>query len=132
MAFATATDRNTMADINVTPLVDVMLVLLIIFMVTAPMLEHRLGMTLPQSVPIVPPQPPETLVLSVGAGDTFELGGALLAPAQLEQALADWHRAVPDGVLKIDVEPEAAYQSAATAMAAAERAGIEHRGLVEH
>jgi biopolymer transport protein ExbD len=132
MAFATASDRPQMSDINVTPLVDVMLVLLIIFMVTAPLLEHRLGMTLPQSVDRTLPAPPETLVLTVEAGDTFALGSATLAPAQLEQALAEWRQAVPDGVLKIDVDPDASYQSAATAMAAAGRAGIEHRGLVEH
>ena len=124
--------RRTISEINMVPFIDVMLVLLIIFMVTAPLLEHRLGMTLPQRSDVVPPQPPETRVLTVGAGDTFALDGVLIAPAHLEQSLADWRRNVPDGVLKIDVDPDAAYQSAATAMAAAERAGIAHRGLVEH
>ncbi len=131
MAFAAARSQDTMADINITPLVDVMLVLLVIFMVTAPMLDFRIGMTLPQHTP-PPPTVPETVRLQVDPGDMFLMDGIALTPAQLERALADWRGRQPDGVLKIDVSPDADYQSAATAMAAANRAGIENVGLVEH
>ena len=131
MAFAAARSQDTMADINITPLVDVMLVLLVIFMVTAPMLDFRIGMTLPQHTP-PPPTVPETVRLQVDPGDMFLMDGIALTPAQLERALADWRGRQPDGVLKIDVNPDADYQSAATAMAAANRAGIENVGLVEH
>ena len=130
MAFAAAR-RDSLADINITPLVDVMLVLLVIFMVTAPMLENRLGLTLPQRSEQVPPSPPETRVLTVQPGDLFALDGETMVPARLEAALADWRVRVPDGVLKIDVAPEADYQSAATAFAAAERAGVDAIALVE-
>src|SRR5688572_28379000 len=131
MAFVSAARRDSLSEINITPLVDVMLVLLVTFMVTAPMLDFRLPMTLPGPNP-QPPQPPESLQLTVRAGDVFELDGALIAPAHLQQALADWRARTPDGVLKVDVAPDADYQSAATAMAAADRAHIEHVGLVEH
>ena len=50
---------------------------------------------------------------------------------RLEQALVDWRNAEPDGVLKLAVDPEADYQSAATAMATAQRAGVGNIGLVE-
>jgi biopolymer transport protein ExbD len=130
MAFAAARSQATMSDINITPLVDVMLVLLVIFMVTAPMLDFRMGLTLPQQPKKTPP-PPETLVLTVAPGDMFLLAGVAMTPAQLQGALAEWRGLKPDGVLKIDVNPEADYQSAATAMATANRAGIENLGLVE-
>jgi biopolymer transport protein ExbD len=130
MAFAVAR-RDTLSDINITPLVDVMLVLLVIFMVTAPMLDFRNVLTLPGHSP-PRPQPREELILTIQPGDVFELDGVAIAPAQLQQALADWQAATPDGVLKVDVSPDADYQSAATAMASAERAGIANVGLVEH
>ena len=131
MAFAAAR-RDSLADINITPLVDVMLVLLVIFMVTAPMLENRLRLTLPQASERVPPMPPETRLLAVEPGDVFTLDGAATTPARLTAALAEWHARVPDGVLRIEVAPDADYQSASTAFAAADRAGIEAIGLVEH
>ena len=130
MAFAVAR-RDTLANINITPLVDVMLVLLVIFMVTAPMLDHRLGLSLPQRAD-PPPAPSPTALLTVQPGDLFALDGVAMTPGRLEAALTDWHQRVPDGVLKVDVSPEADYQSAATALAAADRAGIDQVGVVEY
>lgn len=132
MAFAAARpDSDTMADMNITPLVDVMLVLLVIFMVTAPLMDWRLDMRLPQAdrKPLVPPA---ELTLAVEPGDLFRLDGEAMAPSHIEARLAEWSRQQPEGVLRIDVSPDADYQSAATAMAAAQRAGVAHAGLVEH
>ncbi|KFN50724.1 hypothetical protein P873_06055 [Arenimonas composti TR7-09 = DSM 18010] len=117
-----------MADINITPLVDVMLVLLVIFMVTAPLLDNRQLLTLPAThisdTPKVEPRE-----LQVEAGEIFRLDGVALAPAQLELALRDWRQATPDGILRLVVADDADYQSTARAMAAAERAGVEHISL---
>ena len=131
MAFAAARpESDTMADMNITPLVDVMLVLLIIFMVTAPLLGLRIPMTLPQHVePTVPP--PEPRVLEVEAGDLFRLDGVAMTPRELQGALAHWRQTDPQGVLRLEVAADADYQSAATAMATARRAGVENIGLVE-
>lgn len=131
MAFAAARpESDTMADMNITPLVDVMLVLLVIFMVTAPLLDYRLDLRLPQPTPET--QPPRTeRLLVVEPGDVFLLEGVALSPGQVEAALAQWQREQPEGVLKIVVDPEADYQSAATAMATVQRAGVVHFGLVE-
>src|SRR5574338_306718 len=68
MAFSTGGGSGPMADINVTPLVDVMLVLLIIFMITMPLLSHKIQIDLPQPTPpppVAPPPPPEPIRLSV-------------------------------------------------------------------
>ena len=70
MAFASNSGGGPMADINVTPLVDVMLVLLIIFMVTAPTLSYPIEIDLPQRTNTPPPQtkePPEPIKLRIDA-----------------------------------------------------------------
>jgi len=65
--------RPLMADINVTPLVDVMLVLLIIFMVTAPMMTQGLDVDLPETTAKALPQKEEPIVITIGA-DGVDLG----------------------------------------------------------
>ncbi len=131
MAFTATRDASdTMSEMNITPLVDVMLVLLVIFMVTAPLMDLRIGMGLSQSNS--QPQPPRVeRELTVEPGDLFRLDGVAMTPAAMESALADWRRAEPEGLLKLAVSPDADYQSAATAMATARRAGVENIGLVE-
>ena len=62
MAFSSGSGKGPMADINVTPLVDVMLVLLIIFMITAPLMSHRITVELPTANPkIVDTEPVEPM-----------------------------------------------------------------------
>ena len=95
----------------------------------APLLDLRIPMTLPGPARETPPAEPR--LLQVEPGDLFRLDGVAMTPQALEQALADWRSARPDGVLKLEVAAEADYQSAATAMATARRAGVEHIGLVE-
>ena len=131
MAFTATRDASdTMSEMNITPLVDVMLVLLVIFMVTAPLMDLRIGMGLSQSNS--QPQPPRVeRELTVEPGDLFRLDGVAMTPAAMESALADWRRAEPEGLLKLAVSPDADYQSAATAMATARRAGVENIGLVD-
>jgi biopolymer transport protein ExbD len=131
MAFTATRDASdTMSEMNITPLVDVMLVLLVIFMVTAPLMDLRIGMGLSQ--PNNQAQPPRVeRELTVEPGDLFRLDGVAMTPAALESALVDWRRAEPEGLLKLAVSPDADYQSAATAMATARRAGVENIGLVE-
>ena len=129
MAFASAAShRPAIADINVTPLVDVMLVLLIIFMVTAPLIEQRLQMTLPQATER-PAEPPTILQLRVETGDVLRLDGQAIAPAALEAELVRRQAENPGLALKLAVDPQADYQSATAAMAAAERAGVANISL---
>ena len=131
MAFTAARDASdTMSEMNITPLVDVMLVLLVIFMVTAPLMDLRIGMGLSQSSDR-PPIPRVERELTVEPGDLFRLDGEAMTPAAMESALSQWRVAEPEGVLKLAVSPDADYQSAATAMALARRAGVENIGLVE-
>ncbi|MFH1599016.1 MAG: biopolymer transporter ExbD [Pseudomonadota bacterium] len=129
MAFADVrSEQGSMAEINITPLVDVMLVLLVIFMVTAPLLDHRMDLTLPQRTP-PPPEPPAIVSLEVAPGDMFRFAGQTVAPAQLQAMLENQLRENPGFVLKVAVHPDADYQSATTAFAAANRAGVDNISL---
>ncbi|WP_460454594.1 ExbD/TolR family protein [Arenimonas aestuarii] len=129
MAFAAVrSDQGSMAEINITPLVDVMLVLLVIFMVTAPLLDHRMDLTLPRDTSR-PPRPPVIVALEVAPGDVFRLAGQPVAPARLQALLESQLRDQPGLVLKLAVHPDADYQSATTAMAAANRAGVANISL---
>ena len=95
MAFADVrSEQGSMAEINITPLVDVMLVLLVIFMVTAPLLDHRMDLTLPQRTP-PPPEPPAIVSLEVAPGDMFRFAGQTVAPAQLQAMLENQLREIP-------------------------------------
>ena len=85
--------RAPMAEINVTPLVDVMLVLLIIFMVTAPLLSAGVPIDLPDSNARPLDQTPSQIELSIATDGTVYLGKAVVAPGTLAAMLA----AVPKG-----------------------------------
>lgn len=127
MAFAAnRSDQGAMAEINITPLVDVMLVLLVIFMVTAPLLDNRMALTLPGHSPTPPSEPAARLSLEVAPGDLFRLAGMPVAPVQLQGLLERQLRDQPGFVLEVSVHPDADYQSATTALAAAERAGVDN------
>ena len=87
MAFSSNTSGGAMSDMNVTPLVDVMLVLLIIFMVTAPPLSYQIQVDLPQKSTVDPPkekEPPEPIDIHVQAGGTVAWNGSPVPMATLQ------------------------------------------------
>ena len=90
MAFSSNSGAGPMADINVTPLVDVMLVLLIIFMVTAPALSYQIQVDLPQRTSNPPPQPkdpPEPIRLRIEAGGTVTWNNSPIPISVLQSSL---------------------------------------------
>ena len=115
-----------MAEMNITPLVDVMLVLLIIFMIAMPILTQRITLDLPQPLPphLVPPKPPEVVSLSVAADGSLAWNGAPLGAVALEPQLRFEAGRHPQPELQIEVDRLAAYQSVVTVLAAARNAGI--------
>jgi biopolymer transport protein ExbD len=123
MAF-TAARENPMADMNITPLVDVMLVLLVIFMIAAPMMTKTLSLTLPYPGPELPVKPPE-MTLQVQAGDLYALDGQAMSRAQITSALAAAVATNPNLKVNFQVDPDADYESAMLGMAAARNAGVE-------
>ena len=121
-------EAAAMAEMNITPLVDVMLVLLIIFMIAMPVLTQRITLDLPQKGPN-PPPPAEVISLSVHADGTLTWNGSPLIAEALEPQLALEARRNPQPELQLEVERSAAYQQVVTVLAAAKVSGLERVGF---
>ena len=121
--------ERTFSQMNVTPLVDVMLVLLIIFMVTMPLLNQRLDVNLPTPNPDAQQMQRERL--SVHAGGDFRFGGQSLDRAGLAIALRELATRAPNSVLEIETAGEADYQAFAAALSTAQDSGVANISMVE-
>jgi biopolymer transport protein TolR len=124
MAFSSNSGGGPMADINVTPLVDVMLVLLIIFMVTAPMLNTGVELDLPQVTAQKLDDSKEQLVLSITKDGKLLLGKTSIKWSQLQGMLKANEKVQKDQVIFIEGDSTLPYAVVVTAMALAKDAGI--------
>ena len=136
MAFASGSGGGPMADINVTPLVDVMLVLLIIFMVTAPILSYPIDVNLPQRSLNPPPQnktPPPPISLRIDAGGTIYWNDSPVDIHVLERQMKNEVAKDPTNqpLLEIDVNPDADYGILAKVLARAKNADMQKIGFVQ-
>ena len=119
-----------MTDINVTPLVDVMLVLLIIFMVTAPLIQSGVKVDLPRASAQQMEHSEEKLVLTITRDRRVYLGSTEIPPAQLEQKLASNARVQKDKELYLHADRSLPYGQVVEIMATARRAGVESLGMI--
>ena len=127
MAFSAPASRSELAEINITPLVDVMLVLLVIFMVTAPVLSRPIETMLPQAVPPVKPvEPPNDLVLRVDVSGTYTLDDRPVTLAELRTRLEDARITDPRTVLHVEASDGTDYQQVVSALAQAEASGVSN------
>lgn len=126
MAFSAPAGRSQLADINITPLVDVMLVLLVIFMVTAPILSRPIDAMLPQRVDGQPTDPPNDLVLKVGLAGLYTLDDRPLTLGELRARLEDARIADPRTVLQVEAADGADYQQLVSVLAQADASGIRN------
>ena len=142
MAFASNSGGGPMADINVTPLVDVMLVLLIIFMVTAPALSYQIQVDLPQKSTNPPPQPkdpPEPIRLRIDAGGTVTWNNTPIPISTLQSALeVEYERAGGAGgdvqrqpTIEIETDPDAQYEILAKVLSRTKNSGMAKIAFVE-
>jgi biopolymer transport protein TolR len=120
--------HTTLSEINVTPLVDVMLVLLIIFMITAPMLQQGIDVNLPREVAgnIDPTQ--ERLIITLGRNDRIYLNDRRIDGSELEQQLRQAAGLSKEVFLRAD--KDIPYGLVVKLMAMAKKAGIERLGIV--
>ena len=131
MAFGTQDNTDdVMNEINMTPLVDVMLVLLIIFIITVPVMKHSVNVDLPRAN--VQPEivQPETLRLSVDAAGAYSLDGGAVDDAALADRLAQAASVQTPPDLHISGDKSVRYERVALAMAMAQRAGLKKIGFV--
>ncbi len=131
MAFGTQDDTDeVMNEINMTPMVDVMLVLLIIFIITVPVMKHAVNIDLPRASNVPQDVKPETIRLSVdAAGDYFWNENKVTEEAMLLQLKAAATQN-PQPELHIRGDKAVRYERVATAMAAAQQAGVRKIGFV--
>ena len=122
--------QQPISDINVTPLVDVMLVLLIIFIITVPVMKHSVNVDLPSAVNQPERIQPETVRLSVAADGQYFWNGMPIDDSALEVNLQTEAAKDPQPDLHIRGDKAVRYERVAQAMAAAQRAGVRKIGFV--
>jgi biopolymer transport protein TolR len=134
MAAQGGAGRQTLTEINVTPLVDVMLVLLIIFMVTAPLIQQGVQVKLPEARAKAIDAEEQKLVLSIRADRTLFLGtgddGARVPLDRLEELLRANARAMKDRELYLMADRSLPYGFVVEVMATVQRAGIVNLGMI--
>lgn len=121
--------KKYMAEINVVPLVDVVLVLLIIFMVTAPLLYRGLDLKLPRST-VNNINPEEGKVISVGKDRQIFLDSRAVTPRQLEAQLSQFKRQKHDLVLYLRADKDVPYGVVVQVLDIVKKLGIERLGMV--
>lgn len=131
MAFD-AGDRSagSMSQINVTPLVDVMLVLLVIFMVTAPIIQQGVSVDLPDARAGALNGKDEQLVVSVTKKGSLYLNDTAMSAADLETKLRAIAAQRPDGQVFVRADKSVPYGEVVAVMAAIKQSGIRRVGMV--
>lgn len=132
MAFGGGLDDDTevMSEINMTPLVDVMLVLLIIFIITVPVLTHSVKVDLPRADNTPEELKAETINVAVNAEGAIFWNETAISFAELETRLAGETNKKPQPEIHIRGDKAVAYEHVIKTMAAVQRAGILKLGFV--
>jgi biopolymer transport protein ExbD len=123
-------DNEVMNEINMTPLVDVMLVLLIIFIITVPIMKHAVNVELPTATSQPQDTKPETIQLSVDAQGAYFLNQTPVAEGALPALLSSEASKDPQPELHIRGDKAVRYEFVAQAMAAAQQAGLRKIGFM--
>ncbi len=130
MAFASNNNGGPMAEINVTPLVDVMLVLLIIFMITAPAMTQRILIDVPQKTNQPPPKdPPPPIDLGIRANGSMFWNGQPISMEVMKYQLEFESKKNPQPVLQIQADDQTQYQILADVMGTAKNVGYKKIGF---
>lgn len=133
MAFGGFNDnKNTapMSEINVTPMVDVMLVLLVIFIITAPLFTHAVKLDLPSAQSAPAPEKPETISLSINDQGVLFWNDAQVDQKELGARLATAAQKNPQPELHLRADKSTRYELIAQVMAAAQNNGLTKMGFV--
>jgi biopolymer transport protein ExbD len=119
-----------MADINVTPMVDVMLVLLVIFIITAPLFTHAIKLDLPSAQSAPAPEKPETISLSINGEGTIFWNNDPIPLTDLGARLAVAAQKTPQPELQLRADKSTRYEVIAQVMSAAQSNGLTRMGFV--
>ncbi|HEX2584704.1 MAG TPA: biopolymer transporter ExbD [Steroidobacteraceae bacterium] len=125
MAFSTnQEDDSVLSEINITPLVDVMLVLLVAFVITIPALTNAIHVNLPKTVTTTPPEQQKAITVTVDVDGKVYLDNREIARESLQQELSALKTANNEVSLHLRADDRVPYGPVAKVMAAIEHAGI--------
>ncbi len=130
MAFSSNQADDIMSEMNITPLVDVMLVLLVVFIVTAPMLTKAIPINLPKTNAVAPASQPDPLVVSLAGDNQLYLNKQRIARSDLLARLTDAQKSNDKQVVQVQADKDANYGSVAGLLADIEKSGIHHLALL--
>jgi biopolymer transport protein ExbD len=130
MAFSTQDSDEVLSEINVTPLVDVMLVLLVVFIVTAPLLTNAIPINLPKTESVAPVEQKDPLVVSIDDKGKVFINKDEIQADLLEFNLQAAKAKDPDVRVQLQADNGVNYGEVARAMASIERAGITKLSVI--
>ncbi|WP_298429504.1 biopolymer transporter ExbD [Ottowia sp.] len=128
--FVAHDNEEVMSEINMVPFIDVMLVLLIVFIITVPVMKHAVNVELPKASNEKELIKPETVVLAVRADGSYFLGEHAVSDTELFQQLQADAAKEPQPDLHIRGDKDVRYERVAQAMAAAQQAGLKKIGFI--
>lgn len=130
MAFSTQDSDEVLSEINVTPLVDVMLVLLVVFIVTAPLLTNSIPINLPKTEVVAPADQKDPLVVSIDGEGKFFINKDEIQPELLQSNLEQAKAKDAELKVQLQADDQVDYGAVAKAMASIERAGITKLAVI--
>ncbi|SNR76146.1 outer membrane transport energization protein ExbD [Methylobacillus rhizosphaerae] len=123
-------NSSPMSEINTTPLVDVMLVLLVIFIITAPLLTHAVKIDLPQATSQPSPEKPDIIDVAIDGAGVIYWNDQTINMDEMNVKLHEVADKEPQPELHIRADKETRYQILAEVMAYAQNAGVQKLGFV--
>lgn len=130
MAFSSGNSDDIMSEMNITPLVDVMLVLLVVFIVTAPMLTKAIPVNLPKTNAVAPANQPDPLIVSLDGNNQLFLNKQSIERSELLVRLTEAQTRNEAQVVQIQADTDANYGVVAGLLADIEKSGIHHLALL--
>ncbi len=127
---ASAGGGSTLSEINMVPLIDVMLVLLVIFMITAPLLSHSLQIDLPKASTTPIEEDPEVIDVAIDSQGRMFWNEEAMDPALLDTRFGEEAVRDPQPELRLRADRETRYEVLAEIMASAKKAGLKKMGFV--
>jgi biopolymer transport protein ExbD len=125
MAFSTGRDSSdVVSEINITPLVDVMLVLMVVFILTAPLLNNVVRINLPKTSTTTPNNPSKSLTVSIDGNNKIYIDKREIQPAALEPELKGIVAANPEASVSLQADEGVPYRAVAKVIANIQRSGV--------
>jgi biopolymer transport protein ExbD len=125
-------EDDPMVEVNMTPMIDIMLVLLILFIITIPIQTHAVKLNMPTPSNVQPTKLPEVMRIDVDFDGTIGVNGVLVTKAELDGKLNEWGRMPASDQPEVHLRPNklVTYKYVAAIMASAQRQGVTKIGLV--